>query len=84
MNDDSGGAVYLLILVGIYFFPGIVAEVRRHRQRLTIGMSNLLLGWTVLGWIFALIWACSSDVEGSDGRDLVDGLHDPFWGSSRR
>ena len=45
--------------MGIYFFPGIVAEVRRHRQRLTIGMSNLLLGWTVLGWIFALIWACS-------------------------
>ena len=74
----------LLILLGVYFFPALVAEVRRHRQRLTIGVSNLLLGWTVLGWIFAPIWACSSDVEGSDGRDLVDGLHDPFWGSSRR
>jgi hypothetical protein len=23
-----------------------------------VGMLNLFLGWTLLGWIAALVWAC--------------------------
>jgi hypothetical protein len=25
--------------------------------------TDQLLGWTLLGWIVALIWACNSNVE---------------------
>jgi hypothetical protein len=54
-----------LLLIGgvIYFLPAIVASTRRHRNRLAIGILNLLLGCTLLGWIVAMVWACTSDVE---------------------
>lgn len=51
------------IIFGIYFFPGLVAELRRHRNRTAIAILNLLLGWTVLGWIAALVWAATNDIE---------------------
>jgi hypothetical protein len=61
--DGSAGAG-LLLMIGIgYFLPAIVASIRRHRNRLAIGILNLLLGWTLLGWIVAMVWACTSDVE---------------------
>ena len=37
-------------------FPGI-AGARRHHQTGAILVLNLLLGWTLLGWIAALVWA---------------------------
>ena len=56
MNDGIGGAGMLLILVGLYFLPWIVAGFRR-REPVAIFVLNLLLGWTILGWVFALVWA---------------------------
>ena len=47
----------------IYFVPAIVAFFRSHRQRLAILALNALTGWTFLGWIGSLVWACTSDVE---------------------
>jgi hypothetical protein len=53
----------LVIPFVIYFLPSIVAIRRRHRQQLAIAMLNLLGGWTLLGWIVAMVWACTDDVE---------------------
>ncbi len=44
----------------IYLCPSIVAGVRNSRSALAILCLNAMLGWTVLGWIFAGIWAISS------------------------
>jgi len=41
----------------LYLFPTFVAERRRHRQITAIVALNLLLGWTFLGWVAALVWA---------------------------
>lgn len=46
-----------IIGVAAYFAPAIVAQVREHRSSLAIGALNLLLGWTLLGWVAALVWA---------------------------
>ena len=51
------GITLLAILVIPYFLPTIVALARRHHNALAIFMTNLLLGWTALGWIVALIWS---------------------------
>ena len=40
--------------------PAIVAAVRGHPQTLAILVLCLFLGWTGLGWIVALIWACTA------------------------
>jgi hypothetical protein len=68
--------VLILIILVIYFLPGLVASGRSHRQRLAIGILNLLGGWTLIGWIGALVWACTTDVEDLPHRST---MHDRLW-----
>ena len=44
------------------FLPFIVALARSKRDVLGIFLLNFLLGWTVIGWVVALIWATRQDV----------------------
>lgn len=58
----NGGNVILAIVlligvVGIYFVPTIVANMQKHKNVVAIAALNLLLGWTVIGWVGALVWA---------------------------
>ena len=48
--------VLLLVAVGLYFLPTFVA-VNGHPHALAVFVLNLLLGWTLLGWVVALVWA---------------------------
>ena len=47
----------LLVGVALYFTPTIIAWLRTHYNRWAILALNLLLGWTVLGWIVSLVWS---------------------------
>ncbi len=40
-----------------YFLPFVIALSRGHKNTVAIFMLTLLLGWTFLGWIIALIWS---------------------------
>jgi hypothetical protein len=46
----------------LYFLPSIIALVRSKRDTLAIFLLNLFLGWSVIGWFVALIWAAKHDV----------------------
>jgi hypothetical protein len=66
MMDSSTGMLSGLALgtlvclaVLLYFTPFLVAAGRQHHQLLAIGMLNLFAGWTLLGWVGALVWACT-------------------------
>ncbi len=52
----------LILIVGgaIYFTPTIVAAVRKSSRLGVVLAVNLLLGWTVAGWIVALVRAIQS------------------------
>lgn len=50
----------VLIVLGLYFLPSIIAACRNHLNTGAIIVLNLLLGWTVIGWIVALIWSVSN------------------------
>ncbi len=56
---------FLLMLavlgIGLYLLPWIVATNRGHRNSGAILVLNLLLGWTFLGWVMALVWACTDN-----------------------
>ncbi len=52
---------YVTIAVILYFVPAIVAMTRRHRNASAIFLTNLLLGWTLLGWVVALIWSATAN-----------------------
>ena len=47
----------LLIIAGFYYLPAVIAKHRDANNIRVIFGVNFLLGWTVLGWIAALIWA---------------------------
>jgi RsiW-degrading membrane proteinase PrsW (M82 family) len=61
----SGAVVVWLFLIiasiAFYFLPFIIAERRKHKNKLAILITNLLLGWTVVGWIGALIWSTTDN-----------------------
>lgn len=44
-----------------YFLPSIIAAARGKRDTLAIFLLNLFLGWSVIGWIVALVWAAKHD-----------------------
>lgn len=50
--------ILLTVSLAIYFLPAIVAA---NRQRAVGGVFvlNLFLGWTLIGWVVALAWACT-------------------------
>lgn len=52
-------AFVIFLALSIYFLPWAIAGSRGHHNRLAIFMLNLFLGWTALGWIIALVWACT-------------------------
>jgi hypothetical protein len=45
----------------MYFIPSIVALARNKRDTLLIFLLNLFLGWSIIGWVIALVWALRSD-----------------------
>jgi len=54
--------VFLGVLSLLYFLPTFVALVRQHRHHVAIAFLNLFTGWTLIGWVAALVWAIRSDV----------------------
>ena len=52
--------VVLFFSAWFYMLPWLVAWNRGHHQTLAIFALNLLLGWMVLGWIVALVWALTA------------------------
>lgn len=43
--------------VAIYFLPNWIASGRNHPNKNSIFVLNLILGWTLVGWVVALVWA---------------------------
>ncbi|HEY1447746.1 MAG TPA: superinfection immunity protein [Caulobacteraceae bacterium] len=54
-------AIGAFIALAIHFIPTIIAIARRKRNAVWIFVVNLLLGWTVIGWIWALVWSLMTD-----------------------
>ena len=53
---------YLVLgsMLGLYVAPFIIAMVRDHHRLPSIGLLNLAAGWTVVGWIAALVWSVTA------------------------
>jgi hypothetical protein len=46
----------------MYFLPSIIAIARSKRDITAIVLLNFFLGWTMIGWVVALVWAVKTDV----------------------
>ena len=55
--DDLVGLLVWAAMLGIYLIPTLVAYSQQHHHVYAIAFLNVLSGWTLLGWIGALVWA---------------------------
>jgi hypothetical protein len=46
----------------MYFLPSIIGLARNKRDITAIVLLNFFLGWTMIGWVVALVWAVKTDV----------------------
>ena len=63
-NGGGAGLFFALIAavaMGIYFLPTTIADEKRHKNTTAIFIVNLFFGYTVIGWVIALIWALTED-----------------------
>jgi len=59
MDEAIFGLMSLAVIVVIYFFPALLANNKKNG--VAIFALNLLLGWTFIGWVLALIWALADE-----------------------
>jgi uncharacterized membrane protein YqaE (UPF0057 family) len=62
----------LFTLAVLYFLPTVVAMFRGIKTPQGPILLNILLGWTILGWIAALIWAACAPIAPSASRTPHD------------
>jgi len=60
MFSHGSPGVTLLVLALMYFIPSIIAFRREHRNATPIMALNIFLGWTVIGWVVALVWSLTA------------------------
>jgi len=51
----------------IYYIPSFLAIIRKRPDILKIFLFNMFLGWTIMGWILALIWSLQKADNNGDG-----------------
>jgi Na+/proline symporter len=49
------GGIMIVISAAIYVLPSLLAWKNESPRRTKILLINLLLGWTVIGWIVAMV-----------------------------
>ncbi len=43
-----------------YMLPFHIAQEQKHPNQLFIGLTNLLFGWTIIGWLVTLLWVTTT------------------------
>ncbi len=83
-QDNSAAAagmmvaiIIILVLALLYFVPTAVAQYRKASNTTTVFLVNLLLGWTAIGWIVALILAFAGDSgeQARRHREMMEALN---------
>jgi len=47
--------LFIVIAVAGYFVPSIIARKKSHFKKVLL--LNIFAGWTLIGWVAALIWS---------------------------
>ncbi|MBF7978128.1 MULTISPECIES: superinfection immunity protein [Rahnella] len=76
---SAEGVILIIAMVMGYLLPGIIASGRGHTNAGAIWVLTVVLGWSGIGWIVALVWSFtnSESMRGSpSGQQANEGLAD--------
>ena len=62
--DNQSALIWCIIGIAvliIHFLPSYIAYSRDHKSKGLILILNLLMGWTVIGWVILMVWATKKD-----------------------
>ncbi len=54
------GPLFFAAAPALYFLPTIEGALRKQPNQMSIAILNIFLGWTLVGWVAAMAWACKS------------------------
>jgi hypothetical protein len=63
MFGNTFTVIMLMLIALIYMLPTILAFGREHPRRHDLAVLNILLGWTLIGWIIIFLWALLAHTE---------------------
>jgi hypothetical protein len=63
LDDASVAFIFAIPGVVVSFIPWMVAVCNHKRLALLIGFFNIFFAWTVIGWLFLLVWASIKDPD---------------------
>jgi hypothetical protein len=85
MGTQQGAVIVVflgvLVLLALYLVPSLLAWTQGAIHLHSIVLCNLLLGWTVLGWVVALVWALMDQSRDADRdtwpevNNVIEGKH---------
>ena len=58
----TGSETLFIVGSGLYLLPTLIAAARdKTHGAAGVFLLNIFLGWTLIGWLVAFMWACSGD-----------------------
>ena len=68
MNGSNllGALVLDILALVIYFLPTSIARKRDLATTWPLFWVNLLFGWTLIGWLFCVLWAATGATAAQD------------------
>ena len=63
MLGSTSTILMLMAVIVIYILPTLIAFGREHPHRQEVLVLNLLLGWTLIGWVGVFLWASLARTE---------------------
>ena len=58
--ESLAAILVMLFVLAVYLIPTIIAFSRGHASKWGIGVLNIVLGWSLVFWVVALIWSLSN------------------------
>ncbi len=65
-TENVNSILWVIFFLMIYFAPFLVASNNAHPQTGAIFVLNFFGGWTFIGWLVALVWACTNQGNGNN------------------